>query len=199
MATVPETSSTLPSLYHSPNGHRLAGGATAARMNAARVGGSFAVWGGLFCFFECGLVYVRRNEDPWNSILSGAAAGGLLSVRHVLFVSGNLALFGAALLVLIEGAGITLNRLPMYPPPEDILQFPGQEQDNVQPAPSFLGVPPAPSIDVQELPVPEPGPTGWFGGLFGMKKNDQVAGGDRKLETLELDLPSTPIPSFDYK
>jgi mitochondrial import inner membrane translocase subunit TIM17 len=30
-------------LYNSPKGYRIAGGATAARMNAARVGGSFAV------------------------------------------------------------------------------------------------------------------------------------------------------------
>jgi mitochondrial import inner membrane translocase subunit TIM17 len=87
-----------------------------------------------------------------------------------------------------------MNRYAANLPP----QFPGSDTTH-PPAPGFLGVPPASSTDVQARPVPESGPTGWFGGLFG-KKDDQVAGGDdRKPEMLELDLPSTAIPSFDYK
>jgi mitochondrial import inner membrane translocase subunit TIM17 len=43
-------------LYNSPKGYRIAGSTTAACMNAARVGGSFAVWRGLFSFFDCGMV-----------------------------------------------------------------------------------------------------------------------------------------------
>ena len=45
------------------------------------VAGNFAVWGGLFSAIDCGLVYVRKKEDPWNSITSGALTGAILSVR----------------------------------------------------------------------------------------------------------------------
>jgi len=43
--------------------------------------GNFAVWGGLFSAIDCSLVYVRKKEDPWNSITSGALTGAILSVR----------------------------------------------------------------------------------------------------------------------
>lgn len=45
-------------LYNSPNGERMIGGVQAVRMNAPRVGGSFAVWGGLFSAFDCSMVMV---------------------------------------------------------------------------------------------------------------------------------------------
>lgn len=44
--------------------------------------GSFAVWGGLFSTIDCTLVHLRKKEDPWNSIISGAAAGGILAARR---------------------------------------------------------------------------------------------------------------------
>jgi len=46
-----------------------------------RVTGNFAVWGGLFSAIDCSLVYIRKKEDPWNSITSGALTGAVLSVR----------------------------------------------------------------------------------------------------------------------
>ena len=45
------------------------------------VSGNFAVWGGLFSAIDCSLVYIRKKEDPWNSITSGALTGAILSVR----------------------------------------------------------------------------------------------------------------------
>ncbi|TKV95541.1 hypothetical protein SEVIR_9G370400v4 [Setaria viridis] len=190
----------LKGLYNSPKGHRLAGGATSARMLAPRLGGSFAVWGGLFSTFDCAFVYVREREDPWNSIAAGAATGGLLAMRQGLMASARSAVFGGALLALIEGAGIMLNRVLVVPlPPEDMLQYPGQEPGQHAP-PGFLGVPPAPPIAVQEVSAPDSGSTGWLGGLFGRKpQQDKVAGGDRKSEVLEMDLPPKAVPSFDYK
>ena len=189
----------LKGLYNSPNGHRLAGGATAARMNAPRVGGSFAVWGTLFSAFDCALVYARQKEDPWNSIAAGAFAGATLALRRGPLACGTSAVFGAALLALIEGVGIMLNRLAV---PEDMV-YPAAQDDAGQhapPPPGFLGVPPAPPVVVQEVPVPDSGSssTGWLGDLFG-KKQDKVAGGDRKSEVLEMDLPPTAVPSFEYK
>ncbi|KAJ1296702.1 hypothetical protein BS78_01G322500 [Paspalum vaginatum] len=185
--------------YNSPKGHRLAGGATSARMLAPRLGGSFAVWGGLFSTFDCAFVYARQKEDPWNSIAAGAATGGMLAMRQGLLASGRSALFGGALLALIEGAGIMLNHVLIAPQPlqEDLLQYPGAGQSYVPPA--FLGVPPSPPIAVEEVPVPESGPAGWLRSLFGKKQKDKVADGDRKSEVLELDLPPKPVPSFDYK
>ena len=43
--------------------------------------GNFGVWGGLFSTFDCSLVYLRKKEDPWNAIMSGAMTGGVLSAR----------------------------------------------------------------------------------------------------------------------
>ncbi|MCE7766849.1 hypothetical protein GQL56_29940, partial [Pseudomonas putida] len=68
-------------IYNSPKGERFIGGTQAVRMNAPRIGGSFAVWGGLCSVFDCTMVYVRQKEDPWNSIFAGAATGGFLPVR----------------------------------------------------------------------------------------------------------------------
>jgi import inner membrane translocase subunit TIM17 len=51
-------------MKNSPRGQRLLGGTQAVRINAPRIGGSFAVWGGLFSTFDCGFVYLRQKEDP---------------------------------------------------------------------------------------------------------------------------------------
>ena len=55
--------------------------AQAIRREAPRIGGSFAVWGGLFSTFDCTLVAIRHKEDPWNSIAAGAMTGGFLQLR----------------------------------------------------------------------------------------------------------------------
>ena len=48
------------------------------------LGGQFAAWCLCFSSFECSLVSLRQKEDPWNSILSGAGAGGVMAARFVL-------------------------------------------------------------------------------------------------------------------
>ncbi|GFS33643.1 translocase inner membrane subunit 17-1 [Actinidia rufa] len=80
-------------------------------MNAPRVGGGFAVWGGLFSTFDCAAVYLSQKEDPWNSILSGAATGGLLQMRQGLGAASRSTLVGAAVIAAIEGAGIMINKI----------------------------------------------------------------------------------------
>jgi hypothetical protein len=37
-------------------------------MNVPHIGSSFAVCGGLYSVFDCILMYVRQEEDPWNLI-----------------------------------------------------------------------------------------------------------------------------------
>lgn len=44
--------------------------------------GQFAVWGFTFSSFDCMLARVRRKEDHWNSIASGALTGAVLTVRQ---------------------------------------------------------------------------------------------------------------------
>ncbi|KAM0822168.1 hypothetical protein ACQ4PT_071674 [Festuca glaucescens] len=97
--------------YNSPNGARLACGMQALRMNAPRIGGAFAVWGGLFSVFNCTAVFVRQKEDPWNSVIAGAATHGSLYLRRGLGAAARSAVFGGSLLALIEGVGIVLNHV----------------------------------------------------------------------------------------
>ncbi|XP_020581566.1 LOW QUALITY PROTEIN: mitochondrial import inner membrane translocase subunit TIM17-2-like [Phalaenopsis equestris] len=203
-------------IYNSPNGERLAGGVQAVRMNAPRVGGSFAVWGGLFSAFDCTMVYVRQKEDPWNSIIAGAATGGFLSMRQgpaSAGSAGRAAIFGGILLALIEGAGIMLNRVlstPQNLPPMDdpnLVAMMAAGGGNGVP-PGFLppGVGPStmpPAVTANDAGASSSSSSSWFGGLFGGgKKQDEAKnrGIGAKTEVLEsFDSPSTPIPTFEYK
>ncbi|EEC82409.1 hypothetical protein OsI_26789 [Oryza sativa Indica Group] len=188
----------LKGTYNSPNGERLVGGAQAVRMNAPRVGGSFAVWGGLFSAFDCTMVFMRQKEDPWNSIIAGAATGGFLSMRQGPGAAGRSALVGGMLLALIEGAGLMLNRVLATPPPLPV------DDPNL---PAVMGggggIPGIPQVPVAppEVASSSGGGSGWFGSLFGKKEEEKKAspsGG--KSEMLEsFDTPSTPIPTFEYK
>ncbi|KAL6501995.1 hypothetical protein OROGR_027128 [Orobanche gracilis] len=187
----------LKGIYSSPKGERLVGGSQAIRMNAPRLGGSFAVWGGLFSTFDCTMVYVRQKEDPWNSIMAGAATGGFLHMRQGLGAASKSAALGGFLLALIEGAGIMLNKLssaPNLPPMEEQL-------------PNVVGYPPMGQIPGQgQGPVSVDsmggGPSStssWFGGFFGGGKKEETGGSDgSKTKVLESFDAPTP-PSFEYK
>uniref|UniRef100_A0A0E0LN26 Mitochondrial import inner membrane translocase subunit TIM17 n=1 Tax=Oryza punctata TaxID=4537 RepID=A0A0E0LN26_ORYPU len=190
----------LKGTYNSPNGERLVGGAQAVRMNAPRVGGSFAVWGGLFSAFDCTMVFMRQKEDPWNSIIAGAATGGFLSMRQGPGAAGRSALMGGMLLALIEGAGLMLNRVLANPPP---LPVDDPNLAAVMAGSGGGGIPGIPQVPVAppEVASSSGGGGGWFGSLFGKKEEEKKAspsGG--KSEMLEsFDTPSTPIPTFEYK
>lgn len=196
-------------LYNSPNGERIVGGVQAVRMNAPRVGGSFAVWGGLFSTFDCSMVYLRQKEDPWNSIIAGAATGGFLQMRLGAGPAARSALFGGVLLALIEGAGIMLNRVLSQPP-----NFPtGIEDPNLPAMPGAGGFPQPgymPHVPAQVAvsqsanattdAASPPSASSWFGGFFGGGKKEETKVANSKSEILEsFDTPSAPIPSFEYK
>ncbi|XP_041458593.1 mitochondrial import inner membrane translocase subunit Tim17-B-like isoform X2 [Lytechinus variegatus] len=97
--------------------HRLIGSFLAVKHKAPVVGGNFAVWGGLFSTFDCALVHIRKKEDPWNSITSGALTGAVLAARS------------GILLAMIEGVGILMTRMsaeqfrPVNPQMEDPSQL----------------------------------------------------------------------------
>ncbi|CAJ1939605.1 unnamed protein product [Sphenostylis stenocarpa] len=169
----------LKGLYNAPKGERVVAASQAVRLNAPRVGGSFAVWGGLFSTFDCTMVYLRQKEDPWNSIFAGAATGGFLSMRQGLPASARSAAFGGVLLALIEGAGIMLNKF-----------LSAQQQ---MPIIIDDGLPPN---GLPDQPAPPPS---WFGGWFGDGKKDEPASsGGSETKVLEsFDAPA--VPNFEYK
>lgn len=137
-----------------PRGERVVGAVQSMKARAPMLGGQFAVWGGLFSTFDCGLVAVRQREDPWNAIISGAATGGVLAARGGPARAGMSAVVGGVLLALIEGLTLMLSN------------------------PAFMGqdtTPPA--------PVPEAQPAGMGGddgsGIgFGYGSTDQQGGTD---------------------
>ncbi|XP_049608902.1 mitochondrial import inner membrane translocase subunit Tim17-B isoform X1 [Syngnathus scovelli] len=90
--------------------HRLKGSGNAVKLRAPQIGGSFAVWGGVFSTIDCGLVRLRGKEDPWNSITSGALTGAILAARSGPLTMMGSAMMGGVLLALIEGVGILLTR-----------------------------------------------------------------------------------------
>jgi import inner membrane translocase subunit TIM17 len=81
------------------------------KARAPVLGGNFAVWGGLFSTFDCGLKGIRQKEDPWNSIISGGLTGGVLAARGGVKAAAVSAVVGGALLALIEGVGIGISRM----------------------------------------------------------------------------------------
>ncbi|XP_061994193.1 mitochondrial import inner membrane translocase subunit TIM17-2-like [Rosa rugosa] len=169
-------------IYNSPRGARLSGASQAIRMNAPRVGGGFAVWGGVFSTFDCALVHIRKKEDPWNSIISGAATGGFLQMRQGLGATARSAAVGGMFLALIEGAGIIVGKCME------------QKQNEMAIAAGMHG-----------LPGPEAvGSDGsssggsWLGGWFGKGKEAEAAGSGSETKVLEsFDAP--PVPSFEFK
>ncbi|XP_014291392.1 mitochondrial import inner membrane translocase subunit Tim17-B [Halyomorpha halys] len=90
---------------------RLTGSLAAVKQKGPMLGGSFAVWGGVFSTIDCTLVHFRQKEDPWNSIISAATTGGILAARNGVPAMVGSAVIGGVLLALIEGVGIIFTRL----------------------------------------------------------------------------------------
>jgi len=60
-------------------------------------------------------IIITSQEDPWNSIVSGAATGGVLAARAGPRAMASAAVVGGVLLALIEGMGIMFTKM-MAPP-----------------------------------------------------------------------------------
>jgi len=115
---------------NAPSGmnRRLIGSLAAIKQRSPIIAGNFAIWGGMFSTIDCTLVHFRRKEDPWNSIISGAATGGILAARNGLPAMAGSALIGGVLLAIIEGVGILFTRLSadQFKPPNPTLEDPSQ-------------------------------------------------------------------------
>ncbi|CAO3567188.1 unnamed protein product [Mortierella alpina] len=111
---------------NSPRGERFPGALVSLKARAPVLGGNFAVWGGLFSTFDCGMKGIRQKEDPWNSIASGFLTGGVLAARGGPKVAITSAALGGVFLAVIEGLGIVISRAfadqnrPMMPQLPDI-------------------------------------------------------------------------------
>lgn len=122
---------------NAPVGQRLKGSIAAIKTRAPVLGGNFAIWGGMFSMFDCTFIALRGKEDPWNSIASGAATGGILMARAGPGAMVRSALVGGILLGLIEGVGIMITRMTAD-------QFKPQ-MPQIPPDPSQLPPPPSKS------------------------------------------------------
>jgi len=124
-------------LKDAPSRSRLRGMYLGIKSRAPITGGNFAIWGCLFSSIDCSLVAIRKKEDPWNSIGSGALTGGILSARNGPAAMVGSALVGGVLLALIEGVGIMITKFSAEQfreaneqmlPPADPSQLPPREQ-----------------------------------------------------------------------
>ncbi|XP_006304179.2 mitochondrial import inner membrane translocase subunit TIM17-1 [Capsella rubella] len=180
-------------MYNSPAGARLSGGVQAIRMNAPRYGGNFAVWGGLFSTFDCAMVYARQKEDPWNSIISGAATGGFLSLRQGFAATARSALVGGVLLALIEGASIMTNKFGSVLQNEQFMEGAAASVPYGVTMGQVFGqsVPETTSSSGSKA-----GSGSWFGSLFKKKQTEDDSGS--KTHILEsFDAP--PVPTYEFK
>ncbi|KAM5547559.1 mitochondrial import inner membrane translocase subunit TIM17-1-like [Rosa sericea] len=195
----------LKGIYNSPGGARLAGAAQAIRINALRVGGRFAVWGGLFSTFDCTLEHMRQKEDPWNQIIAGAAAGGFRQMRQGFGPTARSAAVGGVLLALLDGYEIMMDKF--------VEQYQHQHwYVTEEPGASMPGLPGPEAVGSEGSPGPEavrsegsPGPEAVgsegssSGGLwFGKGKESEAASSGSETKVLEsFDAP--PVQGFEIK
>ena len=101
---------------NAPRGQGFRQAVARVKARAPITGGSFAIWGVLFACFDCSISHLRKKEDLWNPILSGAATGGLLAARSGLKNMGKNAVIGGVILAAIEGMGVVISRyvVPMF-------------------------------------------------------------------------------------
>lgn len=112
---------------NSPHGERWAGVRSAVKLRAPTLGGNFGTWGGMFSAYDCAIKSIRKTEDPWNAILSGAMTGGTLAVRGGWRHVRTNFVIGGIILAVIEGVGIALNRY-MVEAPQSAMHPDAQQQ-----------------------------------------------------------------------
>ncbi|ONK66980.1 uncharacterized protein A4U43_C06F14220 [Asparagus officinalis] len=180
------------------------------------------------CLTASMVVYVRQKAGPVGtrslrdaapaSVLYADTALGLLAAvldcdnflvictsnqfYQILLNFSLSAAFGGVLLALIEGAGIMLNRFlsnpQNFPPMDDpaMVVPPNVAMRGVEHVRTPAGYPDQAPISST---VEESSGSSWFGGFFGGKKKDDTKSSDGKSEVLEsFDVPSTPVPKFEY-
>lgn len=79
-------------------------------------------------WFKLTNVLLIFQEDPWNSITSGAATGAILAARNGVPAMITSAVIGGIILALIEGVSIAFNRhqADMFRQPSVVAEDPSQ-------------------------------------------------------------------------
>ena len=115
--------------------NRIMGAMSNARLKAPKTAVGFGLWGLTFSLFDCSFVALRKKEDPWNAIMSGAGTGFVLALRQGKGPAISSAIIGGVFLAMIEGVGILLNRMqadfyaprpPQLEDPSNPTVLPGQ-------------------------------------------------------------------------
>ena len=99
--------------WNAPRRQRIMGGLLHVRNRAPFLGGSFAMWGGVFSSIDCLMIYYRQKDDPLNEIISGFVTGGVLAIRGGLSVAFKNALIGGLILTLIQGVTVGVSAMMM--------------------------------------------------------------------------------------
>jgi len=166
---------TIKGSLNAPVNSRLIGSLNAMTARGPVLGGQFAVWGGLFACCDCSLTAIRQKEDPWNSIVSGAATGGILAARAGPKAMTQAAVVGGVLLALIEGAGIMITKYmsPALQSPEEMAAA-GMVDPTAPPTASGMALNSGPTAPPSAPPADEGSSSS------GANPFDVLAGGDRR-------------------
>mmetsp|Transcript_9805 Transcript_9805/g.17735 ORF Transcript_9805/g.17735 Transcript_9805/m.17735 type:complete len:141 (+) Transcript_9805:137-559(+) len=94
-------------LRNNPSGHRVSGAFGAARARAPQLGGTFAMWSGIFHCFECAVSKRHGDVEPQRrSVIDAGICGfltaGLLSVRQGPRAASTNAVVGGLCVVLVD-------------------------------------------------------------------------------------------------
>lgn len=92
--------------YHSPSREKFKGALSAVKHRAPLLGGSFAMWGGMFSTVDCILLWYRQVDSPLNAVFAGFFTGGILAIRAGFKRSVTNAVAGGVILGIIEGVGV---------------------------------------------------------------------------------------------
>lgn len=88
-------------MWFSPKKEKFYGGIVLLKKRAPVLGGSFALWGGLFSLTECSLIHLRNKEDFLNPIAGGFLTGGVLAIRAGTRIAFRNAIMGGIILGMI--------------------------------------------------------------------------------------------------
>jgi len=92
--------------FNAPRGQRIISGFRHVSNRAGLLGGSFAMWGGIFSGTDCCLITIRRMDDWKNAVVAGAITGGFLAIRSGVSVAMKQAAIGGMILLMIEGVSV---------------------------------------------------------------------------------------------
>ena len=97
-------------MLNAPRQRRLMAGLTHLKRRAPIMGGTYALWGGLFSIFDLSLYKIRGKSDALNPIASGFLTGGALSFRGGPRVAFKNAMIGGVLLGIISGVEVGMTK-----------------------------------------------------------------------------------------